>query len=216
MKCQDFGSILRTFADVLGVAGATAARDRIAMFAAVFDAHPTSNVSDLANRIAALPVTASTGSPSLGDVARLLSALKSFLDKTAKSTVLTDVSAIEKLLQDRASMEISAIARMTTATAASRRSTRKRDAPAVRDDLVVQYKQKLEAALGDEEKFTAIYNDLRANTAMGKPEMAALAKQMTGSSARTQDAALKKIWNRHQSLMLFKAKTRATGGRSAA
>jgi hypothetical protein len=35
----------------------------------------------------------------------------------------------------------------------------------MRDDLVGQYKQKLEAALGDDEKFTAIYNDLRTNIA---------------------------------------------------
>jgi hypothetical protein len=216
MKCREFSSVLRTFADVLDAAGAPVARDQIVMFAAVFDTHPTSSVSDLAKRIATLPVTGSTGSLSLGDFARLLSALKSFLNKTAKSTVLTDVSAIEKLLQDRASMEISAIARMTTAAAASRRSIRKQDAPGVRDDLVIHYKEKLEAALGDEERFTAIYNDLRANPAVGKAEIAALAKRMTGSGARTQDAGLKKIWNRHQSLIVFKAKSRATGGRSAA
>ncbi len=216
MKCRDFGSILRAFADLLDVAGAPLARDQIVMFAAVFDAHPASSVSDLAKRIAALRVPESTGSPSLGDVARLLTALKSFLDKTAKSTVLTDVTAIEKLLRDRASMELGAFVRMATEAASPRPAARGRDAPGVRDDLVVHYKEKLEAALGDEEKFTAVYNDLRANPAMGKPEITALAKEMTGSGARTRDAALKKIWNRHQSLVVFKAKSRATGGRSAA
>jgi hypothetical protein len=86
----------------------------------------------------------------------------------------------------------------------------------VRDDLVAHYKQKLEAAFGDDEKFAAICNDRRIDIAMGKPEIAALAKQMTGRGARTQDAALKKIWNRHQSLVVFKAKSRATAGRTAA
>jgi membrane-bound inhibitor of C-type lysozyme len=214
MKCQDFSSILRAFSDVLAAAGAQVAQDHIIVFAAAFDAHPMSSVSDLAKRIVAAPVTESTGSTSLGDVARLLSALRGFLNKTAKSTVLTDVNTIEKLSQDRASMEIRAIALLTTAAAGSRRSTRKRDAPAVRDDLVVQYKQKLEAALGDEEKFTAIYNDLRANTAMGKPEMTALAKQMTGSGARTQDAALKKIWNTRLTTAAAGSR-RSTGKREA-
>jgi hypothetical protein len=185
------------------------------MFTAVFDAHPTSTVSDVAKRIASLHGSGPTGSPSLGEVARLLSVLKSFLDKIARTTVLTDVNAIEKHLRDRASMEIAAFVRMATEASAPRRPTRKRDAAAVRDDLVVHYKEKLEAALGDEEKFTAVYNDLRANTAIGKPEILALAKQMTGS-ARAVDAALKKIWNRHQSLVVFKAKSRATAGRSAA
>ncbi len=216
MKCQDFGSILRAFANMLDVAGAPVARNQVTTFAAVFDAHPAASVSGLAKRVATLDVSGSTGGPSLGDVAPLLSALKSFLNKTAKSTVLNDVSTIEKLLHDRASMEISAIVRMRTEAAASRRSTKKRNAADVRADLVAHYKEKLEAALGDEEKFTAIYNDLRANTAIGKPEATALAKQMTGSGARTQDAALKKIWSRHKSLVVFKAKSRATGGRSAA
>jgi hypothetical protein len=216
MKCRDFGAVLRTFADVLDAAGALAARDHILIFAAAFDADPTSSVSDLAKRIAALREAGPAGSPNLSDVAHLLSALKSFLNKTAKAPVLTDVNAVEKLLRDRASMKVSAFVQMATEAAAPRATTRKRNAPALRDDLVLQYKEKLAAALGDEERFTAVYNDLRANTAIGKPEIIALAKQMTGSGARTEDAALKKIWNRHQSLMVFKAKTRATGGRSAA
>src|SRR5262250_972228 len=112
MKCRDFSSALRAFADVLDVASAPVARDQIAMFATVFDAHPTSSISDLAKRFAALPEVGSTGSPSLGDVASLLSALKSFLKEIAKTTVLTDVSIIEKLLCDRASMEIRAFVRM--------------------------------------------------------------------------------------------------------
>jgi hypothetical protein len=215
MKCRDFSAVLGTFADLLDAAGAPVARDQIVMFAAVFDTHPASSVSDLAKRIGALRGTGSAGSPSLGDVVRLLSALKSVLDKTAKAAVLTDLNAVEKFLHDRALMELGAFVRLATEAAAPR-PTRNRDAPAVRDDLVAHYKEKLEAALGDEETFTTVYNDLRKNTAIGKPEIIALAKQMTGSGARAEDAALKKIWNRHQSLMVFKAKSRATGGRSAA
>jgi hypothetical protein len=216
MMCRDFGGVLRTFADVLDVAGAPVARDQIVMFAAVFDAHPTASVAGLARRLAALGVAGSVGSPSLGDVACLLSALKGFLTKTAKSTVLTDVEAIEKLLRDRAAMELGAFVRITTQAASARDPATGRDAPGLRDDLIIHYRDRLEAALGDEEKFAAIYNDLRADTAVGKPEIIVLAHQMTGSGARTQDAALKKIWNRHQSLVVFKAKSRATGGRSAA
>jgi hypothetical protein len=216
MKCRDFGRVLKTFADVLDVAGAPAARDQIVTFAAVFDAHPTSSISDLVGRLAALSGAGSTGSPSLGDVACLLSALRGFLNKTAKSTVLTDVDAIEKLLRDRASMGLAAFVQIATEVASPRRLTRGGDAPRLRDDLIVHYRDKLEAALGDEEKFAAIYNDLRANTAVGKAEIIVLANQMTGGGARTQDAALKKIWNRHQSLVVFKAKSRATAGRSAA
>jgi hypothetical protein len=52
--------------------------------------------------------------------------------------------------------------------------------------------------------------------AIGKPQLAALAKEMTGSRGHARDAALKKMWKRHQSLVVFKAKSRATAGQSAA
>src|SRR3981081_1901439 len=106
MKSGDFSSVLRTFADMLDAAGASAARDQIIMFAAAFDAEPNSSVSNFAKRIASLPAAGGTGSPSLGDLARLMSALKGLLSKTAKASVLTDVNSVEKLLRDRASMEI--------------------------------------------------------------------------------------------------------------
>jgi hypothetical protein len=216
MKCRDFGSVLKTFADMLDVAGAPIARDRITMFVAAFDADPTSSVSDFAKRMALLGKAGGSSSPNLSDVDRLLSGLKGVLNKTAKTTVLTDVNTIEKLLRDRPSMEIDAFVRMAVEASANRRPSRARGATAVRDDLVVDYKQKLEASLGDEDKFATVYDDLCANTAVGKAEVVALAKQMTGGSARTRDAALKKIWNRHASQLVFKAKSRATGGRSAA
>jgi hypothetical protein len=57
---------------------------------------------------------------------------------------------------------------------------------------------------------------LRSNNDIGKQEVAALAKQMAGSAGRSTEDALKKIMNRHQTLMTFKAKSLATGGRSAA
>jgi len=129
---------------------------------------------------------------------------------------VAEISIIEQLLRDRASMELGAFVRMAAEADAPRRRTGNRGAAAVRDDLVVHYKEKLEAALGDEEKFAAVCHDLRADPGIGTPEIVVLAKQMTGSSPRTQDAALKKICSRHQSLMVFKAKSRATGGRSAA
>jgi hypothetical protein len=87
--------------------------------------------------------------------------------------VLTDISAIEKLLADRASMALGAFVQMV---AGATRSGRTRvSAAGVRDDLVAQYKQKLPPT-------------------WPWARIAALAKEMTGSRGRAQDAALKKIW----------------------
>jgi hypothetical protein len=110
--------------------------------------------------------------------------------------VLTDVSAIEKLLADRASMEVGAFVQMVAGATA--RSGRTRLAlRGVRDDLVAQCKQKLAPP-------------------WPWARIAALDREMTGSRGRAQDAALKKIWKGHQSMVVFKAESRATPGQSAA
>lgn len=216
MKCSDFSAFLRTFANILAAAGAAVPHDQIQAFTTIFDAHPKSSISDLVKRIAALPKIESAGGLRLADVNKLLTPLKSLLDNTAKAGVLNDLTQIENLLHDRPSMEITSIVSLMTQAPTVRRTTRRQDPPPIRSDLVAYYKERLEGALGDEEKFKTVYNDLRANTAMGKPEIIALAKEMTGSGGRTEDAALKKIWSRQQSLTVFKAKRRASGGRSAA
>jgi hypothetical protein len=169
MKCRDFRDALIAFADLLDIAGAPVARDHITLFAAPFDAHATSTVSDLVKILAALPRTASTGNPRLGEVVRLLVALKSALNKTAKTVVASDVIAVEKLLADRASMELGAFVQMV-AGATSAIGCRTGSAAGMRDELIAQYEQKLEATLGDDERFAAIYNDLRTDIGMRKPE----------------------------------------------
>jgi hypothetical protein len=180
MKCRGLRAVLTAFAGVLDIAGAPVGRDQMILLAAALDSHATSKISDLVKNLAAPARTASTGHPRLGEVARLVSALKNVLNKTAASAVL--IGAIGKLLADC----IRANGRRATA-----RSGRTRRC-GVRDDLVAQ---KLKAALGDDEKFAAIKNDLRTNMAMGKPEIAALARhrQTTAAAGARNTAALKKL-----------------------
>lgn len=217
MKSQDFGAALRAFAEVLDVAGVRDARDQIVTFATIFAAAPTSTVSAVVKILSPLPTSGNSGAPSLGDVARLLSALQGLLGKTAKAGVVADIDSVAGLLRDRASMELGAFVRMATEATSAKRSTKKGRAAQVRDDLVLHYQQAVEASLGEEEKFAAVYNDLASNVNMGKSELSALAKQVAGgAAARSKADALKKISSMHQSLLTFKAKSRATGGRSAA
>ena len=216
MRSQEFGSVLSRFVEVLAIAGAEAAHNQIKTFSTIFDADPKLSVSALAKRISSFNDLGHAGSPNLGDVVRMLSALEALLANTAKSTVLADFEIVGQLLRNRASMELSSFVQLVIEPAVPRRSGRRAPAAKVQSDLIDHYQTRLEASLGDEEKFSAVYNELRANSAVGKGEIVILAKQMTGSAARTEDAALKKIWNRHRSLIVFKAKSRATSGRSAA
>ncbi len=215
MKSGEFSSILGAYAEMLGTAGAAASQAQIVKIAAVFEVEASSPVGSLAKRLATVPTSGTVSSTNLGGVVRLLSALKGVLKKSAKAGVLADISAIEKVLQDRASMDIDEFVRLA-GDVMTPRAKGKRGAKTPQSGLVLQYKEKLEAALGDDEKFASVMHDLRSDQTIAKEDIIALAKEMTGSGARTTDAALKKIWSRHQAVAVFKAKTRASGGRSAA
>jgi hypothetical protein len=216
MKSQDLGAALRAFAAIFDAGGSREARDQITAFAAVFDAAPTSPVSAVVQRLDSLPTLEHPGTPNLGDVARLLSVLQGLLGETAKAGVVTDVNLIERLSRDRASMEIRAFVNLGTQALRAKRTTRDRRTKPLRDDLVIYYHQVLEDSLGKEERFKVAYDELSSNTSLGKGELVAIAKQLTGASPRSKAEALKKIWSMHQSMLTAKAKSRATGGRSAA
>ncbi|HMA73693.1 MAG TPA: hypothetical protein VKP67_19750 [Xanthobacteraceae bacterium] len=217
MKSTELGTALRAFAGILDAAGARQARDQIAAVTPLFDAAPTSTVSAVMKGLGVLPASDNPGSPNLGDVARLLSSLQGLLRETAKASVVKDIDLFERLLRDRAPMEIRAFVSMGTEALGAKRTTRKGSTPPpVREHLVIHYRHALEALLGKEEEFKVAYDELSSNLAIGKGELIAIAKQMTGASPRSKAEALKKIWSMHQSLLTAKAKSRATGGRSAA
>jgi hypothetical protein len=215
VKSGEFSQILIAYAEMLEAAGAAASQTQLVKFAAVFAVDPSASVAALAKQLATVPASGTNSSTSLGGVLRLLSALKALFEKAAKADVLADISAIEKALQDRSEMDLDEFARLARETIVPR-PTAKPDAMALQSVLVLQYKEKLEASLGDDEKFEGVMRDLRSDQTIAKEDLFALAKEMTGGGARTVDDALKRIWSRHQAIAVFKAKTRASGGRSAA
>jgi hypothetical protein len=222
MKSDNFHSILKAYADILSAAGAQQAQSQIVKLATIFELAPKSNVGAVVERLRSVAPSHRIESPTLGDAARLLSPLKRLLVMTAKPGVSADVEIVEVLLSERTSMGLIEFARLAVEVLSSKpaqrkaRSSAKKEIAIVRNDLVAYYQQKLEDSLADPERFTADYNELSSNSELGKPELVLLAKLMTEASTRTKETALKKIWNRHRSLMASKAKSRATGGRSAA
>lgn len=215
MKSGEFSQILGAYAEMLEAAGAAVSQTQLVKFTAVFAVDPSATVAALAKQLATVPTSGTVSSTNLDGVLRLISALKALFEKAAKADVLADISAIEKVLQTRSAMDLDEFVRLARETIVPR-PTAKRDTVAPQCVLVLQYKEKLEAALGDDERFEGVMRDLRSDPAIAKEDILALAKEMAGSGARTTDDALKKIWSRHQAIAVFKAKTRASGGRSAA
>jgi hypothetical protein len=100
---------------------------------------------------------------------------------------------------------------------ASRKKPKK--ARAIMDHSVVRsYLAELVANLGDDEGFSSVFHLLETDKNVRQPEAVAIGSEfvapMAASTARA--AALERIWKRHKSLMSFKLKQRAVGGRSAA
>jgi hypothetical protein len=215
MKPRDFGVVLTAFGEALDAAGARQAKHQLATFAAIFEVAPEASVAARVKRMASLPTLPTGGTPNLGDLAHIVAPLRKLFEKTAKAAVVADIETLTTLLRDRAATDLAAFARLATEPRPVRKS-RKATTSSIREDLVADYGRKLEAHLGDQEAFASIYNELRSNNEIGKGELAVLAKQFAGASVRSKAEALKKIWNRYQQLLVFKAKAAATDGRSAA
>jgi hypothetical protein len=227
MNGREFAETLTAFAAVLSSAGAGHSEGQIQDLASLFSAAPNSKVSSIVSQIGAASIPQEAGTPSLGDVASSLSSLKRLIAHIAKPGAIADVDSVKGFLAKRPSIGLATFLHAAV-EALSSKPSRKRNsktsntqpkakaASPIRDDLVAEYKRLLEEALGESERFGTTYRELSSDSAMGKAELCMLAKEMTGISGRSKAEALKKIWSRHRSLVAFKAKSNATGGRSAA
>lgn len=83
------------------------------------------------------------------------------------------------------------------------------------DDQIAVYVSRLEQALGDDEKFLPILEELN-NAAVA--ELVAIASKFVSpmAASSSKKSAIERILKRHQNLMSFKRKQKAVGGRSAA
>jgi phage anti-repressor protein len=139
-------------------------------------------------------------------------ALRRLLKKAkADRGTVEDMETLESALraQERASPEAvtdEAIKKLRQQTESERQP----------DKYVDQYVTRLEAALGDQDNFKAVFEELRADAAIKRNEAIALAKGFAKETARSRDHALKLIMARHTALLGSRARQKATKGRTAA
>jgi hypothetical protein len=219
MKSRELAAILRAVSRLLATADHGSAVGRISALAAVFDAAPTLAVVSLVKRLRDQTVTQGSGGLALGELAPVLAALEEIFALGAKASVISDFSLLSDLMRDHPEAELGSMRESLSAPAAGgigRRKPQTAAAPALRDDLVLMYQQKLEASLGDHPGFMAVHAALSKDKSIKLPEARALAKALTGLTAKSKADAFRTILDRHQSLMAVRAKGLATGGRSAA
>jgi hypothetical protein len=80
------------------------------------------------------------------------------------------------------------------------------------------YAAQLERALGNDEAFMVVFEELRNGSDLNTADLIAIASKFVApmAASSTKQKALDRILKRHQNLMSFKRKQKAVGGRSAA
>lgn len=98
---------------------------------------------------------------------------------------------------------------------ASKKGKPKRPRKPMTKDQIADYVARLEKALGDDEKFLPIIDEL---SSAAVAELVAIASKFVAPmpASSTKKSALERIRKRHENLTSFKRKQKAVRGRSAA
>ena len=106
---------------------------------------------------------------------------------------------------------------MSRSVASASSPSTKRTRP-VNEATVLEYLARLEAAVGDDDKFMPIFEQLKGDKAVKQPEAVALASRFVFAlpPSTPKGKALDRIRQRHKDLYLFRLKQDAMGDRSAA
>jgi hypothetical protein len=210
MKPSEFKDALNKAAGVLAPNDAVQLR----MLAALFASSPSKTVAATMTRLrsARAGLTLETGPWTIGDLLKGVAPLQEFLKEYGKPAFTKDLQAVTTFLQEFPSAGVARFVHVVTA--ALNQPTR--PTPTLKEDVVLHHLRRLEQTLGDDAAFTVAYNELDCDPAVGRLEIAELAKRFTETTAKSRVSALKKIRSSHQALMTFDAKTSPRGGRSAA
>lgn len=220
MKSIEFSNCLKQCSDVLQAAQAPAPARELRQLAMVFSTAGTKKVADVTAKLGRLVVRAeSSGQSTLGPLCPVIRALTELVVSISPKAA-SDFALVSELLEHHANDPVDAwcnLAIETLATPPTRKSssTPKKVAAPTNDQLVDRYERILESALGDDLGFRQAYARLESDPEMRAPEMSVLAKRFAAASAKARPAALKKIFARHQALMISRAASAATAGRVA-
>jgi uncharacterized protein YktA (UPF0223 family) len=206
MKAKDFGKFVGSLAEVLGAAGATEQAGAWHSILRIFQAKPSSKVSDVCQILSDIDVNRGNQGMMVEKVIAFMPPLRRCLSESAKNKALMDdLELFGAVLAPYAGFPISnfadaAVARLSWTSA----------------DLVAHYLRRLEESLRNESAFLEVFNKLKKDTAVKAAEAKQLARAFAKASGRSKEEALDRIWSRHASLIGVGARAKATGGRTAA
>jgi len=207
------------FAEFLALCGAvscpsTAALKGLDALAIILRSQNKTQVAKTLERLGSCNVAAaSDAASSWGPTVDYLEPLTPLLRSFAKPALLKDFSALLEFLTNRRSMEIEGF--VGFAPASKKKNPNKNTSSPIRNELVQKYYRLLEGALGDDPGFEDVVGEIERPEVLSNAEVVQLAKQFALANSKSRLVALKKIRERHEALMMSRAKSAATGGRVA-
>jgi hypothetical protein len=222
MKGKEFADLLNELSAFLRCVDAREVAVELSMLARVFSLAPRREVGDLCSVLSGVEPPEHNNGLRTQEMLSLFPALRRLLKRAkADKGTLQDLDTFENALraQKRASpkeVADAAIKKLREQAEGAKEEPTRPPLPAQSDDLVDQYAMRLEASMRDGDKFNTVFEELKADTAIKRPEAIALAKRFAKETAKSRDHALKLIMTRHTALLGSRARQKATKGRTAA
>ena len=218
MKPKEFQGAIDGLASSFEAAGASASAEVLVRLSKVFGASSKSSV--VATLKALSDVTggeqASVGSSTVLELVNILNSLRPFANLVAKAGFTKDLNAVASWLKKFTDRDVQGFSDSCVdklETLVKEGGTGGSGGAGL--GMVNKYAVELEGCLGQDD-FVALYERLKCDSSLKAADIVAIGKAFTGRKHKSKAAALKAIWDRHHTLLLFRAKAASRDGRSAA
>jgi hypothetical protein len=214
MKSKEFRSFLEALAVTVPFGGNSS---ELLVVAPLLDLAPDLTVENFTKRLADLSTQNSASSEnSLIGVAMLFENLKVFSTDYMKPAVAKDIAHLANFFgKHREASLHELVATSREFLTSKRRAVSSTVTKDINYEAVQPHWRRLDESLGDEQGFNTAFAALKADPAMGKAEMIALAKQFASTIVGSKKEAEKKILGRHQALMNSRNRSGSSAGRLA-
>ena len=215
MKGKDFADVLNCYANLFRDIGAV--RDGAAIQSLATYLHTTGNsaVATTCRGLAKLKPSPSYGRGEIGRFLTIAEKLRPCLVATAKKAVIDDLNRLIATLEPFANLSISYLIQAAQEQKAKAPQKKKSASPALSDEGIAAYVEKLTEALTDADAFIEVYDTLKKDSAVKADTAKKISKAFARRSGKTKTEALKLIWDRHASVLSAKGRADAIGERTA-
>ena len=226
MKAKDYSAFIKDLSDFLQKSGADQTAQAWQQFLPLFSANPETTISQLTKLIAKEKPDPTIPGIKVSKIIALTPSLIALFKARAKQAFITDTQNIAKALHPHQDVSITALVKATQHTLQAveqkKQATKylKEQKAKEEAEKVSHYVSRLLEALGNAETFPLLVEEIKGKTA--KLPVSTIKKIAHEFSKRpvsqisNKTKAIEAIEYRHNALMVGRAKSEATGDRTAA